>query len=79
MYMELNNGGSHVHTETVYHKNPVLCGHSFMLVTKLNSINLDWNLTEWKVHTLSWICGNMSHCLVYRYVTESCDWTSENI
>jgi hypothetical protein len=40
--MELNNGGSHVSIETVYHKNLVLRGHSFTLVTKLNSINLDW-------------------------------------
>jgi hypothetical protein len=39
--MELNNGGSHVCIETVYHKNLVLRGHNFMLVTKLNSINLE--------------------------------------
>jgi hypothetical protein len=39
--MELNNGGSQVCIETVYHKNLVLRGHSFMLVTKLNSVNLD--------------------------------------
>jgi hypothetical protein len=35
--MELNNGGSHVRIEIVYHKNLVLRGHSFILVTKLNS------------------------------------------
>jgi hypothetical protein len=45
--MKLNNGGSHVCIETVYHKNLVLCGHSFMLVTKLNSMNLDW-LIDWE-------------------------------
>jgi hypothetical protein len=39
--MELNNGDNHVSIETVYHKILVLRGHSFMLVTKLNSINLD--------------------------------------
>jgi hypothetical protein len=38
--MELNNVGSHVCIETVYHKNLVLRGNSFTLVTKLNSINL---------------------------------------
>jgi hypothetical protein len=40
--MELNNGRSHVCIETVYHKNLVLRGHSFILVTKSNSVNLDW-------------------------------------
>jgi hypothetical protein len=36
-------------------------------------------LTEWNIHTLSWIFCNISHCLVERYATESCDWTSENV
>jgi hypothetical protein len=39
--MELNSGGGHVCIETVYHKNLVLRGHSFMLVTKFNSVNLE--------------------------------------
>jgi hypothetical protein len=38
---ELNNRGSHVCIETVYHKSLVLRGHSFMLVTNLNSINFE--------------------------------------